>query len=41
MNPVHIYFKEIAIDQSQTSTVNFTKEMKLKVLFLTKIANMR
>ena len=34
MNPVHIYFKEIDIDQDQMSTINFTKENKIKyVLF--------
>ena len=34
MNPVHIYFKEIDIDQDQMSTINFTKENKIEnVLF--------
>ena len=34
MNPVHIYFKEIDIDQDQTFTINFTKENEIEnVLF--------
>ena len=30
MNPSHIYFKEIDIDQDQTFTVNFSKENEIK-----------
>ena len=34
MNPVHIYFKEIDIDQDQTFTINFVKENEIEnVLF--------
>ena len=34
MNPVHIYFKEINIDQDQTFTINFAKEKEIEnVLF--------
>ena len=34
MNPVHIYFKEIDIDQNQSFTINFAKENKIEnVLF--------
>ena len=34
MNPVHIYFKEIDIDQNQSFTINFAKENEIKnVLF--------
>ena len=34
MNPVHIYFKEIDIDQDQSFTINFAKENGIeKVLF--------
>ena len=42
MNPSRIYFKEIDIDEYNTFTANFAKKkkMKLKMLFLTKIANM-
>ena len=32
MSPVHIYFKEIDIDQNQSFTINFAKEIK-NVLF--------
>ena len=30
MNPSHIYFKEIDIDQDQTFTVNFSKENEIE-----------
>ena len=30
MNPVHIYFKEIDIDQNQSSTINFAKENEIE-----------
>ena len=34
MNPDHIYFKEIDIDQSQSFTINFSKEKEIEnVLF--------
>ena len=34
MNPFHIYFKEMDIDQDQTFTINFTKENEIEnVLF--------
>ena len=34
MNPVHIYFKEIDIDQDQSFTINFAKENEIEnVLF--------
>ena len=34
MNPSHIYFKEINIDQNQTFTINFVKENEIEnVLF--------
>ena len=34
MNPVHIYFKEIDIDQNQSFTLNFAKENEIEnVLF--------
>ena len=34
MNPFHIYFKEMDIDQEQTFTINFTKENEIEnVLF--------
>ena len=34
MNPSHIYFKNLDIDQDQTFTVNFSKENEIKnVLF--------
>ena len=34
MNPFHIYFKEMDIDQDQTFTINFTKENEMEnVLF--------
>ena len=34
MNPVHIYFKEIDIDQNQSFTINFAKENEIEnVLF--------
>ena len=32
MSPVHIYFKEIDIDQNQSFTINFAKEIE-NVLF--------
>ena len=34
MNPDHIYFKEIDIDQNQSFTINFSKEKEIEnVLF--------
>ena len=34
MNPVHIYFKEIDIDQNQSFTINFAKENEIEnILF--------
>ena len=30
MNPVHIYFKEIDIDQNQSFTINFAKENEIE-----------
>ena len=30
MNPVHIYFKEIDIDQNQSFTLNFAKENEIE-----------
>ena len=34
MNPVHIYFKEIDIDQNHLFTINFAKENKIEnILF--------
>ena len=30
MNPSHIYFKNIDIDQDQTFTVNFSKENEIE-----------
>ena len=30
MNPVHIYFKEIDIDQNQSFTLNFAKENEIQ-----------
>ena len=30
MNPFHIYFKEMDIDQDQTFTINFTKENEIE-----------
>ena len=30
MNPSHIYFKEIDIDQDQTFTVNFSKQNEIE-----------
>ena len=30
MNPVHIYFKEIDIDQNQKFTLNFAKENEIE-----------
>ena len=36
MNPTHIYFKEIDIDQDQTFTANFTKENEIENVILNK-----
>ena len=33
MNPSHIYFKEIEIDQDNTLTANFLKENEIDVIF--------
>lgn len=30
MNPSHIFFKELDIDQDQTFTANFTKENEIE-----------
>ena len=30
MNPVHIYFKEIGIDQNESFTINFAKENEIE-----------
>ena len=36
MNPSHIYFKEIEIDQDNTFTANFSKENEIENVILNK-----
>ena len=36
MNPLHIYFKEIDIDQNNTFTANFAKENEIENIIFSK-----